>query len=74
MKVLHFYQIIGMTIALHIGYDNFVDLLAGAHYIDNHFRTAPLNKNVSSQKLIFQNLEYSWTNIIHQKLDTLKFT
>jgi len=37
---------IGMTIALHIGFDNFIDLLEGAHFIDNHFRTAPLNKNV----------------------------
>ena len=35
-----------MTIALHIGFDNFIDLLEGAHFIDNHFRTAPLNKNV----------------------------
>jgi len=37
---------IGMTIALHIGFENFVDLLEGAHFIDNHFRTAPLHKNV----------------------------
>merc|ERR1711962_32519 len=37
---------IGMTIALHIGFDNFIDLLEGAHFIDNHFRTAPLHKNV----------------------------
>jgi len=36
----------GMTIALHIGFDNFIDLLEGAHFIDNHFRTAPLHKNV----------------------------
>ncbi len=62
LKLLHFYKIIGMTIALHIGYDNFVDLLAGAHFIDNHFRTAPLNKNVSSHKPILQYLEYLWKN------------
>jgi len=37
---------IGMTIALHIGFENFIDLLEGAHFIDNHFRTAPLHKNV----------------------------
>jgi len=37
---------IGMTIALHIGFDNFIDLLEGAHFVDNHFRTAPLHKNV----------------------------
>ncbi|KAK7913504.1 hypothetical protein WMY93_013715 [Mugilogobius chulae] len=36
---------IGMSIALHIGFDNFEKLLSGAHWMDNHFRTAPLNKN-----------------------------
>ena len=41
---------LGMTIALHIGFDNFIDLLEGAHFIDNHFRTAPLHKNVSKEK------------------------
>uniref|UniRef100_A0A7M4EAH1 Glucose-6-phosphate isomerase n=1 Tax=Crocodylus porosus TaxID=8502 RepID=A0A7M4EAH1_CROPO len=37
---------IGLSIALHIGFDNFENLLAGAHWMDNHFRTAPLEKNV----------------------------
>lgn len=37
---------IGMTIALNIGYDNFVKLLSGAHWMDNHFKTAPLEKNI----------------------------
>ncbi|XP_058485553.1 glucose-6-phosphate isomerase b [Solea solea] len=36
---------IGMAIALHIGFDNFEKLLSGAHWMDNHFRTAPLDKN-----------------------------
>ncbi|CAL8349970.1 unnamed protein product [Merluccius merluccius] len=36
---------IGMSIALHIGYDNFEKLLSGAHWMDNHFRTAPLESN-----------------------------
>ncbi|XP_059209931.1 glucose-6-phosphate isomerase b isoform X4 [Centropristis striata] len=36
---------IGMAIALHIGYDNYEKLLSGAHWMDNHFRTAPLDKN-----------------------------
>merc|ERR1719244_60608 len=31
---------IGMSIALNIGFDNFVKLLSGAHWMDNHFRTA----------------------------------
>ncbi|MBN3316620.1 G6PI isomerase, partial [Atractosteus spatula] len=37
---------IGLSIALHIGFENFEQLLSGAHWMDNHFRTAPLEKNV----------------------------
>jgi len=37
---------IGMTIALNIGFDNFVQLLSGAHFMDHHFCTAPLDQNV----------------------------
>jgi len=37
---------IGMTIALNIGFENFEKLLSGAHWMDNHFKTAPLNENV----------------------------
>ena len=37
---------IGMTIALHLGFDNFEKLLEGAHFMDNHFRTTPFEKNV----------------------------
>jgi len=37
---------IGMTIALNIGFDNFEHLLSGAHWMDNHFKTAPLESNV----------------------------
>ncbi|MCI4378992.1 hypothetical protein PGIGA_G00222640 [Pangasianodon gigas] len=36
---------IGLSIALHIGYENFEKLLAGAHWMDTHFRTAPLDQN-----------------------------
>uniref|UniRef100_A0A4W6FZ99 Glucose-6-phosphate isomerase n=1 Tax=Lates calcarifer TaxID=8187 RepID=A0A4W6FZ99_LATCA len=36
---------IGLSIALHIGFENFEQLLAGAHWMDNHFRSAPLEKN-----------------------------
>lgn len=38
---------IGLSICLAIGYDNFEKLLEGAHFMDNHFCTAPLEKNVS---------------------------
>ncbi|XP_078112404.1 glucose-6-phosphate isomerase a [Sander vitreus] len=37
---------IGLSIALHIGFENFEQLLAGAHWMDNHFRSAPLQQNV----------------------------
>jgi len=37
---------IGLSIALFIGYDNFIHLLEGAHELDVHFRTAPLEKNL----------------------------
>ncbi|RAW00264.1 glucose-6-phosphate isomerase [Pseudochryseolinea flava] len=37
---------IGLSIAATIGYDNFERLLDGAHAMDNHFRKAPLEKNV----------------------------
>jgi len=36
---------IGLSISLAIGFDNFEKLLEGAHYMDNHFLTAPLNEN-----------------------------
>lgn len=38
---------IGLSICLSIGYDNFEQLLCGAHFMDNHFCTAPLEKNVT---------------------------
>lgn len=37
---------IGLSIALHIGYDNFEKLLAGAHWMDNHFYNSPLENNI----------------------------
>ncbi|EIC21919.1 glucose-6-phosphate isomerase [Thiorhodovibrio frisius] len=37
---------IGLPIALAIGFDNFVELLDGAHEMDNHFRDAPLEDNL----------------------------
>jgi len=36
---------IGLSIALNIGYDNFEELLKGAHEMDNHFKEAPLSDN-----------------------------
>ncbi len=37
---------IGLPIALYLGMDHFEQLLAGAHDMDEHFRTAPLEKNL----------------------------
>nr|CAG4638315.1 EOG090X02RQ [Cyclestheria hislopi] len=37
---------IGLSIALHIGFKNFESLLEGAHYMDRHFCSAPLEKNI----------------------------
>ena len=37
---------IGLPIAVAVGFDNFVELLAGAHAMDEHFRTAPLEQNL----------------------------
>ncbi|BES99885.1 unnamed protein product [Nesidiocoris tenuis] len=37
---------IGLPVALSIGFDNFSKFLDGASFIDQHFRSAPLEKNV----------------------------
>jgi glucose-6-phosphate isomerase len=37
---------IGLPIACVIGMNDFENMLAGAHWVDEHFRTAPLEKNI----------------------------
>ncbi|MCA0455948.1 MAG: glucose-6-phosphate isomerase [Chloroflexi bacterium] len=37
---------IGLSIALAVGMDNFEALLAGAHKVDQHFRTTPFEQNI----------------------------
>lgn len=37
---------IGLSIAIAVGYDNFVELLTGGFEMDEHFRNAPLEKNI----------------------------
>ncbi|MCH2152883.1 MAG: glucose-6-phosphate isomerase [Phycisphaerales bacterium] len=37
---------IGLSIVLSIGYDRFEELLEGAHEMDEHFRTTPLEDNI----------------------------
>ncbi|BFZ53828.1 glucose-6-phosphate isomerase [Savitreella phatthalungensis] len=37
---------IGLSVALYIGYDNFHAFLSGAHAMDQHFKTAPIEQNI----------------------------
>jgi glucose-6-phosphate isomerase len=37
---------IGLSMVCTIGYENFIQLLEGAHAMDNHFRDAPFEKNL----------------------------
>ena len=37
---------IGLSISLSVGYDNFIELLEGAHAMDKHFRKANFNENM----------------------------
>ena len=37
---------VGLSIALAVGMDRFEEMLGGAHKVDEHFRTAPLEKNI----------------------------
>ncbi|CAG8534107.1 7741_t:CDS:2 [Ambispora gerdemannii] len=37
---------IGLSIAIYVGFDNFHQLLSGAHELDQHFKTAPLDQNL----------------------------
>ena len=37
---------VGLSIALYLGMDHFEELLAGAHDMDKHFRSAPLEENI----------------------------
>ena len=37
---------IGLSICLAVGYDNFIELLAGAHELDNHFKSTPFEQNL----------------------------
>ncbi|UZO82124.1 glucose-6-phosphate isomerase [Aquimarina sp. ERC-38] len=37
---------VGMSIALSVGYDQFEELLSGAHEMDEHFKTADFDQNI----------------------------
>jgi len=57
---------IGVSLAIAIGRDNFLALLAGGHEMDEHFRTAPWNENLP----VLMALAGIW-NINFLKLPTL---
>ena len=40
------WSVVGMSIALYIGMDNFEELLLGAYLADEHFRHTPFDKNI----------------------------
>ncbi len=37
---------VGLASVIYVGMDNFIEMLEGAHEMDNHFQTAPLEKNM----------------------------
>jgi len=37
---------IGLSVVITIGFENFIQLLEGAHAMDEHFRTAPVEENI----------------------------
>ncbi len=37
---------VGLSIALAVGYDNFEDMLSGAHAMDTHFKEIPFDQNI----------------------------
>ena len=37
---------VGLSISLAVGFDNFEELLAGAHEMDQHFKTTPFEENI----------------------------
>uniref|UniRef100_A0A8C9T4E7 Glucose-6-phosphate isomerase n=1 Tax=Scleropages formosus TaxID=113540 RepID=A0A8C9T4E7_SCLFO len=59
---------IGLSIALHIGFENFEKLLSGAHWMDNHFRTAPLERNAP---VILSLLGIWYINFFHMETHAL---
>lgn len=51
---------IGLSIAVHIGFENFHSLLEGANAADEHFVESPLEKNVSFIKFYLEGISRLW--------------
>jgi glucose-6-phosphate isomerase len=60
---------IGLSIALTIGYDNFEDLLKGAHEADVHFKSTPLEKNMP---VIMALLGIGYTNFFGAQSEAIR--
>lgn len=59
---------IGLSIALTIGYQNFEQLLKGAHHADVHFRTEPFERNIP---LVLALLGIWYTNFFDAKSEAI---
>ena len=59
---------IGLSIACGIGFENFKELLEGAHAMDNHFRNTEFNKNIpvilALVGIWYNNFYGAWTEAI----------
>jgi glucose-6-phosphate isomerase len=59
---------IGLSIACTIGFDNFTELLEGAHAMDKHFQETPLDKNIP---VILALLGIWYTNFFGAQTETI---
>ena len=59
---------IGLSIACYIGFDNFSELLMGAHAMDIHFREAPFEKNMP---VIMALIGIWYTNFFHAETEAI---
>lgn len=59
---------IGLSIALTIGYNNFEELLKGGHDTDNHFRSAPFEKNIP---VLMALIGLWYTNFFHAQSEAI---
>ncbi len=59
---------IGLSISCYIGFDNFSDLLQGAHEMDTHFRTEPFERNIP---VILALIGIWYTNFFHAETEVI---
>ena len=59
---------IGLSIVLSIGFDNFVELLSGAHAMDKHFSSTPAEKNLP---VLLALIGISYNNFLGAKTEAI---